>query len=186
MNVDNTPSRDERIMAGLAHGAIVVGWLGLLAGLVIWLQQREKSPYVAFQALQAVAYQFVGTLVTILCWICWGVFYALSFVPLMVNSSHYRNNLPIWFWLAQFSLFIPLILMWIWGIYGLWGGLRAIQGKDFQYFVLGPRVKKYMENGKKVDTVAEEKPLEPPAREKPPESPTEEKPVEPPAGQPPV
>lgn len=54
---DATPSSDERLMATLAHS------LGLLVDLIIWATQKDKSRFVRFQAMQAVAYDLaVGVL----------------------------------------------------------------------------------------------------------------------------
>jgi len=49
---------NERIAA-----VIIANWMGVIAAALIWLLEKEKSKYVAFQALQAVAYQFMGLLV---------------------------------------------------------------------------------------------------------------------------
>ena len=38
---------------------IIANWMGAIAAALIWLLEKEKSKYVAFQALQAVAYQFL-------------------------------------------------------------------------------------------------------------------------------
>ncbi|HDH09679.1 MAG TPA: DUF4870 domain-containing protein, partial [Chloroflexi bacterium] len=42
------PTQDERLMAALAHASIILGPFtsgvgGIVAALVIWLTQREKS-----------------------------------------------------------------------------------------------------------------------------------------------
>lgn len=50
------PTQDERIMAAVAHATVIWPTLGLLAPLVIWGTQREKSPFVGFQSIQAAAY----------------------------------------------------------------------------------------------------------------------------------
>jgi len=57
------PKPNERIAAALAHGLIIVNWMGAIAAALVWLLEKEKSKYVAFQALQAVAYQFIGLLI---------------------------------------------------------------------------------------------------------------------------
>ena len=52
-----TPSQDERVMAALAQISVLVPFLGVIAPIVIWVTQKDKSRYVAFQSLQAVAFQ---------------------------------------------------------------------------------------------------------------------------------
>jgi tetratricopeptide (TPR) repeat protein len=52
---------DERILAGLSHGGIILSVFGLLIPVFIWITQREKSRFVAFQSLQALDYQVYAT-----------------------------------------------------------------------------------------------------------------------------
>jgi dolichyl-phosphate-mannose--protein O-mannosyl transferase len=47
-------------MAALAHGGILLFGMGLVAAIVLWVTQKEKSRYVAFQTLQAAAYHLAG------------------------------------------------------------------------------------------------------------------------------
>jgi uncharacterized Tic20 family protein len=54
-----SPTQDERVMAALSHGSALLPMLGIIAPIIIWVTQKEKSKYVAFQALQALAYQTI-------------------------------------------------------------------------------------------------------------------------------
>jgi len=53
-------SSDERLMAAIAHGSVVVTGPGIVVGVLIWLTQKEKSPYAAAQAMQAAVYQLLA------------------------------------------------------------------------------------------------------------------------------
>ena len=63
-------SSDELTWAALAHASALLnvfgGVGGLIAALVIWLTQREKSAWVAFQALQALVFQATILVITVL------------------------------------------------------------------------------------------------------------------------
>ena len=77
MSMEETVGRDERTLAGLAHGSIVLGLFtngvgGILAALVIWLTQKAKSTYAAGQALQAMVYQTIVFVITMAAWCCSG------------------------------------------------------------------------------------------------------------------
>lgn len=93
-----SPTAEERKLAILAHGSILLtflltvttGGVGVLAAVLvpffIWLLYRDRSPYIAFHALQATLYQMalislflalVGVVVTILI-ISWVITVALS------------------------------------------------------------------------------------------------------------
>jgi uncharacterized membrane protein len=129
---------ENRLLAALTHAAIMTQGLGLLAGVIVYVNQREKSRWAAFQALQAAVYQLITLLVTIGAWIVWGIFYALTFIPIIQQPELYEDAPPPIFWIGMGSMVIPMVLMLVVGLYGLWGALRTWQGKDFRYAVIGP------------------------------------------------
>lgn len=130
-------SKDECLLSALAHAAIILGAIGPVVGLIIYLMQKEKSIYAAGQALQAAVYQLLGMLVTVIVWSCWSFFYALTFIPLITNPEQYQTAPPPIFWVGMGSMVLPFIVMGIWGIYGLFGALRAWKGADFRYAIIG-------------------------------------------------
>lgn len=63
------PSDDQRMLAALAHAGIVMNSLGgggIIAAAVIWATQRDRSAFVARHALQALLFQGLGLLLTLL------------------------------------------------------------------------------------------------------------------------
>jgi len=142
---ETKPSADERVTAALAHGVVIAYGLGAVGAVVMWLLQKEKSKYVAFQALQAAVYQLVGLLVYIIGWSCWGCLYGLSFIPMIANAEKYKDAPPpIFFFISLGLMVVPLGLMGLWMLYGLWGALRTFQGRDFRYIVLGRMLERYL------------------------------------------
>ena len=136
------PSGDERTLAGLAHASILLGLLtsglgGPIAALVIWLVKRDDSPWVGFQALQALAYQLIGIAVAFVSLMCWFVVWFASLIPAMANPSQYNDAPPAGFFASFALLCIPFAIGMVWTLYGLWGALRAWQGEDFRYVILG-------------------------------------------------
>jgi uncharacterized Tic20 family protein len=143
MSEQASVTQDEKTLAGLAHGSILLGIFtsgigGIVAALVIWATQKDKSPYVAFHALQALVYQAVTFIVTMLAWCCWGALYtAMIMVPLISNPDAYQSAPPAGLWLGLFLIVFPF---GIWGLtilYGLWGAVRCFGGHDFRYAVIG-------------------------------------------------
>ncbi len=129
---------ENRLLAAITHAAIITQGLGLLAGVIVYVTQREKSRWTAFQALQAAVYQLIALLVTIGLWIIWGVVYALSLIPMMTQPRLYQNAPPPVFFVSLGGMVIPLLFMLIAALYGLWGALQTWQGKDFRYVLIGP------------------------------------------------
>jgi uncharacterized Tic20 family protein len=147
----STPSQNDKIMAALAHISAILPFMGVIAPIVIWATQKDKSEYVAFQALQAVAYQ----LVMILAWFVGMGCYMLSFfgtfftIPFAGGSDGNVNPAVSPFFMLGF--FIPFLVFGaiflggaIFVIYGSIGAIQVFQGKDFRYIIIGNRLANYL------------------------------------------
>jgi uncharacterized Tic20 family protein len=137
-------SQDERLMAALAHASVILFGMGAIGAIVIWATQKDRSRYVAFQALQAAIYQLAGVLVTAIGWCCWMALYFASFIPLMSVAEQEGSQAPAVFWIATFLMFVPLALMALWALGGLWGAVRALQGRDFRYLSIGTPLERWL------------------------------------------
>jgi uncharacterized Tic20 family protein len=136
----STSTTEERLLAAIAHGSVVANGLGILVGVVIFLTQKEKSPYAARQGIQAAIYQLFGFIAMIALWIIWGFFYALTFIPIIQNPDLYQDAPPPIFWIGMASMVVPLAFMIVWGLYGLWGALQCWRGREFNYWLIGKRI----------------------------------------------
>ena len=92
---ETQPTQNDRIMAALAHTAAILPMWGIVAAIVIWVTQKDKSEYVGFQALQAIAYQ----LIMVLAWFAGMALYMGSFlvVILSIPSGSSSQPPPIFF-----------------------------------------------------------------------------------------
>ena len=140
----NGPNRDERTMAGLAHASVVIFGMGIIASVVLWASEKERSRYVAYQALQATVYHIVGFVIFMAGMMCWLLLYFASFIPLMASATQGSDEVPAVFILSMLLMVFPLIFMGLWIIGGLWGAARAFQGHDFRYLVVGDQVDRWM------------------------------------------
>jgi len=156
-NIDAlTPNQDERVMAALSHISALLPMIGVIAPIVIWATQKEKSQYVAFQSLQAVAYQlsmiaawFIGMGCYMLSF--FGTFFALPFSDASQSASP----------LFAIGFIIPFLVfgaIFIGGfffvIYGVVGTVMAFQGKPFRYAIIGKRIERFMQPKQDQDMVA--------------------------------
>ncbi len=82
--VSAVPSSDERVMAALCHASIVLSLIGLVVPIVMWATQKDKSRYVAFQALQAVAFQLLRL---VLLFIGMGCYMATVFSSVFMTAA---------------------------------------------------------------------------------------------------
>jgi uncharacterized Tic20 family protein len=133
-----TRSTEGRLLAALAHGAVATQGIGILVGVVVYVNQRGKSRYAAFQGLQAALFQLANLIITIGLWVVWGILYGLSMIWLIVQADANPDAAPpAIFWIALILMVIPLIHMVLVGLYGLWGAVRTWQGRDFKYPLIG-------------------------------------------------
>ena len=131
-------TQDDRMMAALAHVGIIVPMIGIFIPIVIWVTQKGKSTYVAFQALQALVYQILLVLV----WFVGMACYMGSFIPTFLiglATSGSKNPSP-----ADLMFLLPVIIFAVIGVvaaiyilFGLVGTVQALRGKEFRYPWLG-------------------------------------------------
>jgi uncharacterized protein len=149
-NLDSpAPSQDERVMAALAHVSALLPLMGVVAPIVVWATQKDKSRFVAFQALQAVVYQ----LSMVLAWFLGMGCYVLSFFSLFAfipfAGSETSQTLPPLFLPTFFIPFVVMGLMLIGGlafvVYGLIAAILVFQGKPFRYILIGRWVERFIQ-----------------------------------------
>jgi len=122
---------DERTWAMLAHLSVllnlVTGFLGVGAALLIYLMYKDRSRYVAYQAMQSFLFQLIfwaggGVLIGIM----WAVVGALSAILVGILL------IPIALLLTPILLIFPLIALG----YGVYGSVETSNGKDFRYWLV--------------------------------------------------
>lgn len=146
------PGQNDKIMAALAHVSTLLPFIGVIAPIVIWVTQKDKSEYVAFQALQAVVYQ----LLMILAWFvgmgCYmlsffGTFFTIPFAE--ANGGQVDPAVAPVFMLGFMIPFIIFGAIFLGGalfvIYGLIAAIQVFQGKDFRYIIIGNRLADYLQ-----------------------------------------
>lgn len=149
------PSQEERIMAALAHGSILMFGMGIVGAIVLWVTQKEKSRYVAFQAIQAVAYHLAGLAIFLVGMGCWLALYFVSFIPLMTTPEE-SGGAALWIFLVTtFLMLVPLAQMGLWIVGGWWAAARTLQGKEFRYVLIGRYLEGWLNNAQPADNAAE-------------------------------
>ena len=146
----SAPSQNDKIMAALSHVSAILPFMGVIAPIIIWATQKDKSEFVAFQALQAVAYQ----LLMILAWFVGMGCYMLSFfstfltIPFAGSSSDVDPTVSPIFMVGFLIPFIIFGGIFIGGavfiLYGLVGAISTFQGKDFRYLLIGNHLANYL------------------------------------------
>ena len=120
---------EERTWAMLAHLSVLInlitGSLGPAVALVIFLIFKDRSRYVAFQALQATLFQLVWWLGA---WVVLGTLWAITGLLSIVLIG--LLCIPFVCVLSLLPVY-PLV-------HGTIGAIQCSSGDDFEYFWIGP------------------------------------------------
>ena len=145
-----TPTQDERVMAALAQISVLVPFLGVVAPIVIWVTQKDKSRYVAFQSLQAIAFQLTMILAWFVgmgCYMC--SFFSVFLVIPFASSMESSQSLSPLFGVPFFIPFLIFGLMFLGGflfiLYGIVAAVMTFQGRPFRYAIIGRRVEQFLQ-----------------------------------------
>lgn len=145
------PTQDERLMAALSHVTTLMPFMGVIAPIIIWITQKDKSQYVAFQALQALIYQLgliVAWFIGMGCYMCsfFGMFLT---IPFMEESAETAQKVSPIFGLTfgfPFLVLGAVFIGWfIYTAYGIFGAIMVLQGKPFHYLIIGGRVESFLQ-----------------------------------------
>ena len=146
---------DEWTAAALAHASImltlvlaVAGGIGAVIGpavaLAVFFGYREKSRFVAYHALQSLAYQVAGVLLYL-------VFTAVMVVWIVIAwlVSGLLSPVLIGFLMMPFALLMTVLVVLmlvcvplIWLGYGLYASYQVYQGRNFRYWLIGEWVER--------------------------------------------
>lgn len=133
------PSSEEKVLAALAHGSVILMFLGPFGALIIWAIQRTKSKYVRYHALQAMGYQTFSFWAWMIVMFLFMLLFFVLMAVLAVATSDSTSSTP-----PDFIFFIqPLFMLFVFGLWGLMflfgliGAVFCVMGKDFRYPFIG-------------------------------------------------
>lgn len=141
-----SPTSDEKLTAALAH------FFGMLAALIVWALQKDKSRFVKFQALQALTFDF--SLTTLLGTV-FGCFFTLALLGMSgamffvmeqatsVNDFGWAFALPFLFQPMIFVCIFPFSLLLT--LIRLVASISVLNGREFRYPILGPWLERFLE-----------------------------------------
>ncbi len=119
----------------MAHSLAILNFFtgigGPIAALIIWLTQKDRSPWVGFQALQSLIFQSIVMVVTVfVVGVVWVVGFAVSFLSLGIGTILAVPVMILFF-------FAGFILVGAGVFYSLYGAYQVYQGKEFYYLWIG-------------------------------------------------
>lgn len=148
-NASQMSPQDERVMAGISHISALIPMMGLFAPIIVWVTQKDKSEYVAFQSLQALAYQLamvVGYFIWMGCYMV-SIFGTVFTMTIVAPEGGPNSSSPFGMGFAM----LPFLFMCVFFLvgflvtaYAIVGAVQAFQGKPFRYLLIGQWVERYI------------------------------------------
>jgi uncharacterized Tic20 family protein len=138
-------SQEVRLLAAISHAAVLFTNIGFVVPIGIYLTQKKKSSYLAFQALQALIWQIVMFVFSMLASSC---MVGSIFIPVLLTTASQNEKLIGLisgggvFITIMISVFVMTIGNLGFIIYGIIGAVMTYQGKDFRYIIIGNRIDK--------------------------------------------
>jgi uncharacterized Tic20 family protein len=145
MNDNHPPlSSDDKLMGAIPH------LFGLLVALVIWVLQKDKSRFVKFQALQALAFDIIVMVTTGLLFFClFSVMFLGSFGSIFMQAASSPNEmsplfmLPFMFPFMTFACIFPLSFLLL--AVRIVAGVSILNGRSFRYPILGTWLERFLD-----------------------------------------
>ena len=141
---------DERLMAALSH------FFGLFVALVIWATQKDKSRFVRFQAVQAMAFDIVVMVAVFILVGCLmvGMFAMMALgmggIALAFPQDGSMPDAPFAIFLTLMTtlpMLMPCVILAFMGVilgFRLVAAIQTFQGKDFRYPWIGSQVERFL------------------------------------------
>lgn len=143
MNTEFTPTQDDKVMGALANAAILIPMWGLIATIIIWATQREKSEFIRDQTIQALSWQITEIVAIILGMGCYMSSFFLMFATLFASANSSEAPPPGFFFpFCIIGLIILMSLAFI--LVGIVAAIRNLQGYAFTYPAIGSWVRGYI------------------------------------------
>jgi uncharacterized Tic20 family protein len=123
----------ERILAGFCH--LSVFFAPLILPFVVWLADRNSSPYASHQGKQAFFFHLLVSAVGVFVALPIFLIFVLGFAGAAASKRPRLTALPILGFTCGWLLLIALVLVEIG--FGIYGAIQAFQGRPFHYPLLG-------------------------------------------------
>ena len=127
-------SSDEKLMSLLAHLSIIIPNIGIIAPIIIWVTQKDKSKFVRFNAIQAIFFQLVF-FILIMASILIGLILMFVSLPMITQNPDAAPGALFWVSMGVMNLYFPLWI--IFAIYAVVAAVKSYKGKIFKYIIIG-------------------------------------------------
>ena len=130
---------DDKLMSMLSHLAILIPNIGIIAPIVIWLTQKEKSKFIRYNAIQAIFFQLLFFILLMLSIFIGIILMAISII--LANAST-GGEPGVFFWVSMGIINLYFPLWFFFSIYAIVAAVKSFKGKKFRYLIIGKIIEK--------------------------------------------
>ncbi len=130
---------EEKLMSLLSHLSIIIPNIGVIAPIIIWVTQKDKSKFVRFNAIQAIFFQLLFFVLLILS-IFIGLILMFISLPVITRNPDAVPGTLFWVSMGVMNLYFPLWI--IFAIYAAVAGVKSFKGRIFRYLIIGRIIEK--------------------------------------------
>ena len=138
-------AKEEQFVAAMSHASAILFMWGVLSPLALWITQKDRSPYLRFQGLQAAIYQ----LLALVGYFAFMFVYIASFVAMFAiiaivesNGAGSGNSVTA---IVLLIFMLVMMLMWLvfmlalptYHLFAMIAGIQILKGRDYRYPWLG-------------------------------------------------
>ncbi len=161
-------SREDRLVAALSHAGMLMPLVGLAVPITVLISQWKRSPYLKFQAMQALVFQIIGVIVPLIFQVCYvGLYFAMIasafIIPLLAGATPFgspvtvETDMPV---ITQFVImvgsFLLLMLVFmtlgvlqlisipLFALLALWAAGLTLTRRPCRYPLLGHLIARWM------------------------------------------
>jgi uncharacterized Tic20 family protein len=132
--MDGKISSDEKLMSLLSHLSIIIPNIGVIAPIIIWVTQKDKSKFVRFNAIQSIFFQLFFFILVILS-VFTGVILMLVSTFILTKNPNAAPGTLFWVSMGIVYLYFPLYIIFV--IYAVAAGVKSFKGRIFRYLIIG-------------------------------------------------
>ena len=119
--------------------SILIPNIGIIAPIIIWVNQKDKSKFVKFNAIQTIFYQLAFFILMML-FIFTGIILMLISMPIL--SANPNAEPGTLFFISMIFMFLYFPLWFFFAIYAVVAAVKSYKGKVFRYLIIGKIIEK--------------------------------------------
>lgn len=143
-NLPETYSSNEKFLSAINHASFFLGLMGIVLPIILWFEQKGKSAYVRYQAMQAIIWQILVHvfMVLFLVVLIIGLSAVVIIATLYQQEAWMQTLTIIAMILMALATLAFLFLLLVSLLYPTVAIVRTAQGKDFRFAWVGKWAKK--------------------------------------------